>query len=789
MNMLQFYWKWKERNSMKSIRNQMLIYLTIGALSIFSIVVFVLQWKLKELPIYMQHYYSEIVSARADEVDKEIKGLVEQVQMISQSPVVRSMDMEKIRAYLPQMRLEKYRNMTVADLQGNAWSTVDDQFNISQQEQYQEIILHHKKYHISQPFYSPFTEQKYPVLIVSHEILGLDNQPSGLVNVVLELPFLNDIVSSLQLTNSGYGWIINGSGMIVAHLNPQMPVNHTIQEMIPDAASVSRIFEQTSGIVEYQGNNEPMITFFKKIDTYTDWTFMITVPQKDLYTEVRDIQNFMIPIMFFTVIACIAFAYIYADSISKPIVQLTNVFQHASEGNFNIRVKEQYTNELAHAARGYNQMMDQIKHLTYRDITTELYNYNGFLLEVPYKIEKIQNQNLQYAVAIISIDDFKRINSMNGYRTGDEVLKQFSMRILSLIQDQGLVARFMGDEFIVLIHQEHVEQLQELIEQLWNVCNGRLLVDGNEFVLRTSIGASIHLNDNSTSDDIIHEATVAKMIAKKNGGNRVLFYNDELSAMLLEEQLMEIALLQALDQDELYLVYQPIADVKTNKIVSAEALLRWNHPKYKSVSPLRFIQIAERNGLILEIGKRTLLQACQQNVKWHDAGYKNLVVSVNVSAVQFDQPNFVQMVADVVKQVGMNPRYLELEITESTSMNYVDDKLCKMKLLRDMGIRLSIDDFGTGYSSLSYFTQFPINTLKIDQSFVKDMEHNEQSKTIVTTIINMAQAIQVETVAEGVESVEQLQILRELGCNKIQGYCFSRPIMPQDLEVLLQKEV
>ncbi len=775
---------------MKSIRNQMLIYLTMGAMAIFSIVILVLQWKLKELPAYIQQSYTEIVSARADEVDKEINNLLEQVQMLSQSPVIRSMDKEAIKDYLPHFLLAKYRNMTVADLQGNAWSTVNDEFNIREQEQYQEIILNHKKYHISQPFYSPFTEQNNPVLIVSHEILGNDENPAGLINIVLELPFLNDIVSSLQLTNSGYGWIVNGSGMIVAHKSSDLPVNHTLYDMIPNESSVEKIFANQSGFVEYVNEeNKQMITFFRKIDTYTDWIFMISVPQKDLYTEIRYIQDLMFPMMLFTIVITLMFAYVYADSISKPIVQLTNVFRHASEGNFNIRIKEQYNNELAHAARGYNQMMDQIKHLTYRDITTDLYNYNGFILEVPYKIGKIENQQLRYAVAIISIDDFKRINSMNGYRTGDEVLRQFSIRILSLVQDQGLVARFMGDEFIILVHQNTLEDLRSFIDQLWNICNGRLEVEGNEFVLRTSIGASVHQRPETTSDEVIHQATVAKTIAKKNGGNRVLFYNDELNAMLLEEQQMEVELLQALDRDELYLMYQPIADVKTNKIVSAEALLRWNHPKYNHMSPLRFIQIAERNGLILEIGRRTLMEACMQNVKWHEAGFANLVVSVNVSAVQFEQPNFVEMVEEVVSQVGMDPKFLELEITESTSMDYVDDKLGKMKLLRDMGIRLSIDDFGTGYSSLSYFTQFPINTLKIDRSFVKDMEHNEQSKTIVTTIINMAQAIQVETIAEGVESLEQIQILRELGCNKIQGYCFSRPILPQDFEVLLQEEM
>jgi len=304
--------------------------------------------------------------------------------------------------------------------------------------------------------------------------------------------------------------------------------------------------------------------------------------------------------------------------------------------------------------------------------------------------------------------------------------------------------------------------------------------------MRVSIGASIILNYNISIEEIVHQATIAKLIAKKMGGNHYRFYNSELEKLIKEEQKIDNSIYHAINNNEFKLVYQPIIEVSTRKVIGAEALLRWVNPLHKNISPIIVIQMAEQNGLIIEIGKWALKEACRQNKQWQNKGYPPIIISVNVSVIQFEQTNFVDVVKEILKETGLEARYLELEITERIAMDRVDEKLLKMKELKNMGVRISIDDFGTGYSSLAYFTRFPIDTLKIDRSFINDMLSDKNSKTIVTTIINMAKSIKIKTIAEGVETLEQLDYLKQKKCDQIQGYLISKPIEPQGIEEMLK---
>ncbi|MCT8136777.1 bifunctional diguanylate cyclase/phosphodiesterase [Anaerobacillus sp. CMMVII] len=426
--------------------------------------------------------------------------------------------------------------------------------------------------------------------------------------------------------------------------------------------------------------------------------------------------------------------------------------------------------------------------MTYYDSLTNLYNLNGFLVDLPQRAIQLRKKYPVIAIAVISIDDFKRINSISGYIGGNLVLQKLADQLSQFIEKEEGIGRYFGDEFILLLKEESLEKLEERIKLLWEQCSTEMIINDQEYRLKISIGVAITNSSLIKVEEIVNQANIAKVQAKKQGGNRYQYYDINVNEVIKMEQKIENALYHAITKNELYLVFQPIVNLKTNSIIGSEALIRWNNKQFSKVSPLKIIEVAEQSGMIVDIGKWVLSEALKQNKRWHDLGYNNMFVSVNISAIQFEQPNFLDMLKAILEETAMAPQFLELEVTETNAMTMVEEKLEKMSKLKEMGIRIAIDDFGTGYSSLAYFTRFPINTLKIDRSFVNEIYKDENAKTIITTIINMAKTINIATTAEGVETIEQVKFLEEQGCDKIQGYLISRPVNPNQIEELLLRE-
>lgn len=776
---------------MKSIKKQMLIYLMIGILVLLGMLFLISHIILKDLPIHTKEQYSEIANARAEEVSKELKGFVDQVEMLSKSPIVRKMQLDQLKGYLPNLVLsEKHRNITIIYPDGNGWSTVEQELNILDEEQYQEIFVKNKEFMISQPFISPYTlETRRPIVVVSHSVKDDNNKTVGAVNVVIKIDFLNEIVSDINLKDSNYSWIVNEKGTIVAHSSLNSIVSNNIKIYIKDDEYIiDKISEVDSGIIEYKDEKgEKILGFFNQIKDSPGWTLMVSIEEKEIYKELNTFKD----IMFFSTIVglllAFIFSYFYGKTLSDPILSLKEVFNEAANGNLNVKANEDIQNELGLAGKSFNTMIDKIKYLTYKDTVTDTFNYNGFLLEMYNIIERLKDKDEWISVAIISIDDFKKINTIKGYDVGDEVLHNLAKNIYNFIDEEEIIGRISGDEFIVFLYNKEIDILEKRLCKLRKLCNGEINIREDQFGLKTSIGASIMKNSDMSIKDIIHQATVAKLIVKKMGGNNFKFYNFELDQFIEDEQKMEDDLYRAIENNELKLVYQPIVEVATNKVETTEALLRWTNPLYETISPLIIIGIAERSDLIIEIGEWVLRQACRQNKEWQDKGYSPIVISVNISVIHFEQINFVEMVRKILHEVKMEPKYLELEITETNVMNSVEEKLIRMRQLKDMGVRISIDNFGTGYSSLSYFAKFPIDTLKIDRSFINNMMNDENSKTVVDTIISMAKAIKINITAEGIETLEQLKYLKEKGCNKVQGDYFSMPVEPIKILEMLEK--
>lgn len=428
---------------------------------------------------------------------------------------------------------------------------------------------------------------------------------------------------------------------------------------------------------------------------------------------------------------------------------------------------------------------EKVHKLAYYDELTSFPNRNTFIKELGYEIEKCNKNNSIGAVLLIDLDDFKKINVSMGHETGNMLLKAISEKINSELDKEDLLCRSGGDEFLIL--KKNVEdnvKLKEITLKLLKIFDNCFELQEKQVFITASIGISIFPDDGSDPDVVLKNADTAMYKAKESGKNNYQLYLEEMSKALNREIQVEDVLRNTLTDGGFYLHYQPLVELSTGRIIGTEVLLRLKTDDMGNISPMEFIPVAEKTGLILPIGNWVIKAACEQNILWAQKGYSDLRISINVSSVQIKQPNFVETVINLVRDTGISPETVEIEITESLLMDSMEANVGILKKLREFGIRTALDDFGTGYSSLNYLRMIPINTLKIDKSFIDDICFDKKQEAIVNAIIVMAHRMDIEVIAEGVESQEQLELLKEKKCDIVQGYIFSRPGSSSDIETI-----
>jgi diguanylate cyclase (GGDEF)-like protein len=392
-----------------------------------------------------------------------------------------------------------------------------------------------------------------------------------------------------------------------------------------------------------------------------------------------------------------------------------------------------------------------------------------------------RRQKHKVALLFVDLDRFKIINDSLGHSVGDLLLKDVAGRLKSCAREEDTVARLGGDEFlIVLTHVNDISDAAVSADRFMDAMTTRFVIQGHSLILGCSLGISIFPEHGADSETLIKHADAAMYSAKDSGRNNFKFFTADMNAQAVERLTLENGLRLALDKKELFLVYQPQMDIATGKISELEALLRWQHPELGLVPPDKFIRIAESSGLIVPIGEWVLRAACAQARKWQDEGLPAVSMAINVSAVQFRQQGFCELIRRVLRETGLAPHYLELELTESLLLGDADVTLSVLQELKDMGLTLAIDDFGTGYSSFGYLKQFPVSKLKIDRSFVRDVAVNPDDAAIATAIISMAKSMNLKVIAEGVEDEAQMSFLRAQRCDEIQGYYFSKPLLADE---------
>ena len=430
----------------------------------------------------------------------------------------------------------------------------------------------------------------------------------------------------------------------------------------------------------------------------------------------------------------------------------------------------------------------RLEYMAHFDDLTKLSNRVLFYDRLNKMLSRANRDNLLFALLVLDLDRFKIVNDTLGHNTGDILLRMTAERLLKCVRDSDTVSRLGGDEFAIILAGIKKEQNAATVAQKIIDClENPFIINDEPVTIGTSIGITIHPSDGNSPDSLVKNADMAMYKAKRGGRNRYEFYNSEMNAASITHFAVENKLREAIKNEEFLLYYQPQVDIHTETIVGTEALIRWQHPQQGLVLPNDFMPIAEETGLIIPIGEWVLRTACMQNKLWQNSGYQHIPVSVNVSPRQFRQDGFAEKVAQVLNETGLDTLSIEIELTESILMYDEELVMARLELLTARGVRLSIDDFGTRYSSMKYLKRLPIHTLKIDMSFVADITTNPNDKAICEAIITMAHSLNLKVVAEGIETREQLDVLRSIGCDIVQGFWFHKPISAEKITDLLSQ--
>jgi diguanylate cyclase (GGDEF)-like protein len=433
-----------------------------------------------------------------------------------------------------------------------------------------------------------------------------------------------------------------------------------------------------------------------------------------------------------------------------------------------------------------NRAEARVNYLAYHDVLTSLPNRTLFEDRLAQALMAAERDKKMLAVLLLSLDQFKNVSESLGPAMKDQLVLEVAQRLRDNLREADTLAYWGGDEFVLLLAQpSDADAALDTARRIQQVIEPRFSFEGHEVYLTASIGIGLTHGDGIDSESLMKDAGAALFQAQQSGGNTHQFYTTGMNAKALKRLTMEHKLRRALERDEFIVYYQPKVDVNTWQIVGAEALIRWKDPEIGLVSPAEFIPLAEDTGLIIPIGDWVLRIACAQVAQWHAEGFKQLGISVNLCARQFQQQDLMSRIVETLKQTELPASHLELEITESSIMTNADYAIRVLRELKKLGIRVSVDDFGTGYSSLGHLKRLPIDILKIDQSFVRDVTTDPDDAALVMTIITLAHNLRLKVIAEGVETEEQLRFLRLLRCDEIQGFLFSKPVPADEFRELL----
>jgi diguanylate cyclase (GGDEF)-like protein/PAS domain S-box-containing protein len=546
------------------------------------------------------------------------------------------------------------------------------------------------------------------------------------------------------------------------------------QSLIKHSSDVIKIIDQ-DGIIQYVGPTIENSSSFKVEEIIGQDAFQFIHPDDKAFAKNRFkeiVKSYEEPVKFELRVSHSKGEYTYSE------VTATNRLNDPNVNGIVFNFKD---------ITDQKKAQQKIHHLAYHDELTGLPNRRFLLEKMEEELSIAKLNDFNFALLFFDIDGFKFVNDSLGHFSGDELLKQVATRLLNYIKNKGFVARIGGDEFTLLVKNATKSDASEYARDILNLFKEPFQLNNYEFFVTVSIGISVFPQSGENVQSLLRNADIAMYRAKDNGKNNFSIYSSKMEEKTLKTFELRNDLRKALEYNEFSIHYQPRIDVRSDCIIGAEALLRWKHPKYGYVSPIEFIPLAEETGLIIPISNWVLKTVCEQHRRWLDSGIPPIKISVNFSALQFLQRNLLKTITKILSNTEMDPSYLEIEITESVVMENEDPVLSTIEKMKNMGIHIAIDDFGTGYSSISYLKKFKIDTLKIDRSFIKAIPTDSDSVDLTNATIQLAQSLNLNIVAEGVEKVDQLEMLIQSGCLEVQGFLYSKPVPEDEFKQLLNK--
>ncbi|WP_457622762.1 EAL domain-containing protein [Persephonella sp.] len=477
----------------------------------------------------------------------------------------------------------------------------------------------------------------------------------------------------------------------------------------------------------------------------------------------------------------------FSKFIAERIEKLFDSVQEISKGNLDVNIKLYGNDEFAVIARVIDNLVKRLRRFIRYDYLTGLFNRFSIENQIKDMLKK-SPENGRSILIFMDIDNFKEINDTFGHNVGDLVLRLFAKRLKNTVK-KGIVGRLGGDEFIIFIQDLGNLNIEETLEKWMEVLSSPYRLKNNIIDISVTAGVSVHEGKGGDFYKLLKESDIALYYGKKQGKNMFIIFNDQIR--IKEEKRIRLTNLikHALDKKEFYLVYQPIYDLKTEKIVSVEALLRWKNSEGENIPPSDFIPILEETGLIKDVGRWVIEEVCKQLKIWRELGIKDITISVNIDIQQILEENFVETVESIISRNCKSFTSLKFEITETEAMKFPDIVIQTLKNLNSIGIEISIDDFGTGYSSLSYLKTMPVTYIKIDRSFIKDLPEDKDDRILTKAIVELSKNFGYRVIAEGVETEDQLTYLREISCDMVQGFYFCKPVPADELEKILYNQV
>lgn len=642
------------------------------------------------------------------------------------------------------------------------------------------------------------------------------NPPLGYLIASLHLSYFDNFLDDITFGETGHMLLLDHYGDFLYNPDETLTGNKISSSRLSNIVNdFNKGQIQSTGTFDYYYDGTNQIYGYSVIPEL-DWVLLAKQDSTEIWSMASLILTLLIIICAVLLVIIILFAHSLSKKYTEPIISLRDAMKTASDGDLSVRSDIKSKNELGELSKSFNKMIhiiktnyddltsmheellsneeqlrnnyDHIEYLAYHDTLTNLPNKLAFLDYVNASLISSPGANKAHAIYFIDLDNFKTVNDTLGHEYGDSLLVK-TAQVLTSLGENSMLARAGGDEFI--IYRENISSKDEAIDYAKSIisCFSQPIDIGGEIVyISMSIGISIYPDNGLSPNALIKNADIAMYKSKDTGKNKYTLFDSKMEDELNRNTAIIEILRTAIENKDIYLQYQPQYELKTNSIIGFEALMRMHNDRLGFLFPDEFIPVAEESGLIIELSAWLIKEACIYNKKLIDHDINSRHVSVNISSVQITRPGFIEFISEILEDTGLPPQYLDIEITESTLVSSIMDATELLHNLGKLGVKISLDDFGTGYSSLNYLTSMPIDTLKIDKSFIDHICTSKKDAHIAESIITLAHSLNVKVVAEGVESRDQLELLKSMDCDIVQGFVFSAPLHPEELEDLIRKK-